>query len=235
MNYGHIFNMLVIFLRSLITYVLLLIVMRFMGKRQIGEMQPFEFIVTLLISELACIPLSDVSIPLLYGFSAIIAVFILHQIFSIIEQSGQKPKFIISGKPSVVINSSGVDFLELKRNNLDVEDLIESLRILGCFSLDEARYAILESNGKLSVLADENKKSEKLPVVLVNNGRLNLTNMSKTQMETSDIKKIAKKANINSVEEIAVLTIDGDGKYYVQKEGQNYSVGNYDLKGGVKW
>ncbi|MBO5851358.1 MAG: hypothetical protein J6R29_03385, partial [Clostridia bacterium] len=88
--------MAIIFVRSIIIYITLLIVMRFMGKRQIGEMQPFEFIVTLLISELACIPMSDISIPLLYGVLAVLAVFVLHQFMTILQQSGAFFKLIIS-------------------------------------------------------------------------------------------------------------------------------------------
>lgn len=96
--------MVIIFIRSLTTFIVLLIVMRLMGKRQIGEMQPFELVITLLIAELACIPMADISVPLVYGIAAILAVFILHQLLSVIEQSGQFAKRIISGKPSLVLN-----------------------------------------------------------------------------------------------------------------------------------
>ena len=128
--------MAVIFIRSAVIYVALLIIMRLMGKRQIGEMQPFEFTVTLLIAELACIPMSDFSIPLLYGVSAILAIFILHQFMALLDKSGMIFKFLLSGKPSIVIDKNGVNFKELKRNTLDIQDLIESMRILGYFSLE---------------------------------------------------------------------------------------------------
>ncbi len=132
--------MVIIFIRSLTTFIVLLIVMRLMGKRQIGEMQPFELVITLLIAELACIPMADISVPLVYGIAAILAVFILHQLLSVIEQSGQLAKRIISGKPSLVLNKNGVDFTELRRNNMDVEDLIESMRSAGYYSLDDLDY-----------------------------------------------------------------------------------------------
>ena len=117
--------MLIIFIRSALIFIILLVVMRLMGKRQIGEMQPFELVITLLIAELACIPMSDISVPLIYGISAILAVFIIHQILSLLDRSGRLPKRIISGKPSIVLNKNGVDFDELRKNNMDVEDLIE--------------------------------------------------------------------------------------------------------------
>lgn len=150
--------MLVISLRTLIIYLTLIVVMRFMGKRQIGEMQPFEFVITLIIADLACVPMADVSIPLLYGIVSILVLFLLHQLISLIEQSGDFAKRLVSGKPSVVITREGVNFLELKRNNLGVEDLIESMRASGYFSLDDADYAIFEANGNLSVLVKQNRE-----------------------------------------------------------------------------
>ena len=113
--------MLVTLLRTSIVFVTLIVVMRLMGKRQIGEMQPFEFIVTLIIADLACIPMADVSIPLIYGLVAILGLFILHQLLSILEQSGPFLRTVISGKPSVVINKNGVDLVELKKNNMDIK------------------------------------------------------------------------------------------------------------------
>ena len=148
--------------------------MRLMGKRQIGEMQPFEFIITLLIAELACVPMTDVSIPLVYGVASIIAVFILHQILTVLEQLSDGFKSVVDGKPAIVINKNGVDIKELKRNNMDVSDLIESLRGTGNYSLDSVYYAIFESNGKLSVLKKEKVDDTKeLPVLLVSEGKIN--------------------------------------------------------------
>ena len=165
--------MIVTFLRTLIVFLTLFVVFRFMGKRQIGEMQPFEFIVTLIIADMACIPMADVSIPLIYGIVSILCLFILHQIFALIEQSGPMFKRIISGKPSVVINKDGVDMKELKRNNLGVDDLIESMRASGYFSLDDLNYAIFESNGKLSSLINnEKEKTTSIPLLVVDNKKI---------------------------------------------------------------
>ena len=132
--------MVIIFIRTVIILLILLVVMRLMGKRQIGEMQPYEFIITLLIAEVACVPMSDVSIPLVYGITSLLAIFVLHQIISIFELFGQGFKKFLNGKPSIVIDSLGVNHKELKKNNMDVEDLIEALRETGCFSLDEAKF-----------------------------------------------------------------------------------------------
>ncbi len=227
--------MAIIFVRSTIIYITLLIIMRFMGKRQIGEMQPFEFVVTLLIAELACIPMSDISIPLLYGISAIFAVFILHQIMTVLEQSGAFVKFLISGKPSIVINKNGVDFKELKKNNLDVSDLIESMRGIGYFSLDSVDYAIYESNGTLSAVEKDNPPPPSMPILLIKDGKPILQNMKIINFEKDELIKTLQSLGINSLKNIGVLTIDGSGKYYLQENGKKYQVGNIPLKDGVSW
>ena len=227
--------MAIIFVRSLIVYVFLLVIMRFMGKRQIGEMQPFELVITLLISELACIPMSDVSIPLLYGMAAVVAVFIIHQIIAIIEKSGSFFKDFVSGKPSVVINKNGVDFKELKRNNLDVSDLIESMRGLGYFSLDAVDYAIYESNGTLSAIQSQNSKQNSLSILIIKNGKFLLKNLKLLNMSQQSFKEdVLEKIKI-PLKKIEVFTIDGQGNYYVQAVNEKFKTGSVSLPKGVQW
>ena len=226
--------MAIIFLRSLLIYIILLIVMRFMGKRQIGEMQPFEFVVTLLISELACIPMSDTSIPLLYGISAIFAVFILHQLMSLLEQSGNFMRFLVSGKPSIVINKNGINFKELKSNNLDVSDLIESLRGLGYYTLSAIKYAIYESNGTLSAVVDEEKNNLELSFLIVKNSKLQNNNLKRINYSYEELKNFLKKEKLN-VYKLGILTVDGNGNYYAQEYNKPFKTGKITLKEEIKW
>ena len=228
--------MVIIFIRSLTTFIVLLVVMRLMGKRQIGEMQPFELVITLLIAELACIPMADMSVPLVYGIAAILAVFILHQLLSVIEQSGQFAKRIISGKPSLVLNKNGVDFTELRRNNMDVEDLIESMRSAGYYSLDDLDYAIFESNGKLSAKEkpDYDKRKTSLPVLIVGEGKVVRKNLSLIGKDEEWLKKVIKSNGAKNNKQVGVMTVDGNGKVYFQKEKDKFRTFNVEL-GGVKW
>ena len=228
--------MVIIFIRSLTTFIVLLIVMRLMGKRQIGEMQPFELVITLLIAELACIPMADISVPLVYGIAAILAVFILHQLLSVIEQSGQFAKRIISGKPSLVLNKNGVDFTELRRNNMDVEDLIDSMRSAGYYSLDDLDYAIFESNGKLSAKEkpDYDKRKTSLPVLIVGEGKVVRKNLSLIGKDEEWLKKVIKSNGAKNNKQVGVMTVDGNGKVYFQKEKDKFRTFNVEL-GGVKW
>lgn len=228
--------MAIIFLRSSIIYVALLIIMRLMGKRQIGEMQPFEFTVTLLIAELACIPMSDFSVPLLYGISAILAMFILHQIMTLLDKSGKLFKFMLSGKPSVVIDKNGVDFNELKKNNLDVSDLIESMRIMGYFSLDSVSYAIYESNGTLSAVENDSLDFKpNMPISVIKGGKIDKFNLSKIGYDDIDLRSFLNGKGINSVKSVGILTVDGNGRFYLQQIGKKFITGYLSLDKEKQW
>ena len=228
--------MAVIFLRTMIIYLTLAIIIRLMGKRQIGEMQPFEFIVTLIIADLTCIPMADVSIPLIYGIVAMLTLFLLHQILSLIERTGNSAKQFLSGKPSIVINKDGVDLKELRKNNLGVDDLIESMRALGYYSLDDLSYAIFESNGKLSPMENtlrENKPTS-LPLLIIDNGKTIKENLKLINETESNVEKFIESVG-GKLKNTEVLTIDGTGRSYYKKRGEKYKILSFSLGGGLKW
>lgn len=215
-----------IFIRTIIIYVTLLVVMRLMGKRQIGEMQPFELVVTLLIAELACIPMADTSIPLLYGVVAIVAIFFLHQIVCLLDLGFKPMKALLSGSPSIVLNKDGVDDKQLKKNNLDVSDLIESLRAAGYFSLDAVDYALYEANGSFSALPKSGyeEMQTSLPVILIDEGKFDRENLRLTGRDKSYFLDILRKQGCKSEKKVLVMTVDGNGKAYFQRKGEKYKV-----------
>jgi uncharacterized membrane protein YcaP (DUF421 family) len=215
-----------IFIRTVIVFVALLIVMRLMGKRQIGEMQPYELVITLLISELACIPMGDPSIPLLYGLVAIFTVYLLHQIICVLDLNFNKAKAVISGVPSVLLNKNGIDDYELKKNNLDVSDLIESLRVEGYFALDAVEYALYESEGAFSALPKKNFQDmqKSLPVVIIDEGKFDDKNIAMTEQNRAYYLDILKQNGCKDLKKVLVLTVDGNGKAYLQEKGKKYKV-----------
>lgn len=215
--------MFVIFLRAVILYSVLLIVMRLMGKRQIGEMQPFEFIITLLIAELACIPMTDVSIPLSYGIVSMLAIFILHQIMSLVERLGNGAKLILSGKPSLVVSPNGIDLKELKKNNMDIADLAEALRALGYFGFDDVEYAIFESNGKLSAIKSQKENPPSLPLIIINDGKVQKNNLLLRDITQEKLEEFLNK-NSCKIKNIDVLTLDEKGKIYLQEKGKKFEI-----------
>jgi uncharacterized membrane protein YcaP (DUF421 family) len=210
--------------------------MRLMGKRQIGEMQPFEFIVTLIVADLACIPMADVSIPLIYGVVAILSLFLLHQLLSLLETSGNFFKVIVSGKPSIVINTNGVDMKELRSNNLGIDDLIEAMRSQGYYSLDDLNYAIFESNGKLSPLENPNRTTENrsVPLLIINQGKINLSNIKRINISASEILDFLKTYNA-SLKKVEVMTLDGKGRIYLKEKNKKYEIKEYNLPKEAQW
>ncbi len=217
--------MIVTLIRTLIIFITLIVIMRLMGKRQIGEMQPFEFVVTLIVADLACIPMADVSIPLVYGVVAILGLFLLHEIMSLLEHKGNFMKFIISGKPSIVINKDGVCLSELKKNDMDVGDLLESMRSMGYFNFDDLDYAIFESNGKLSALESDKDKPEKtgMPLLIINDGKADKSNLeilSLTEKRLSELLAF-QNAKIKNTE---VMTVDENGRTYIKERNKKYKI-----------
>ncbi len=215
-----------IFIRTTIIFITLLAIMRLMGKRQIGEMQPYELVITLIISELACIPMADNYIPLLYGVIAILTVFILHQIVCIIDLKVTAAKPIISGTPSIVLNKNGVDDSQLKKNNLNVSDLIESLRTEGYFALDAVEYALYEAEGAFSALPKKGFQDMQtsLPIVLINEGKFDKKNVEKTGKNSDYYLDVLRRNGCKDEKKVLIMTVDGNGKVYLQKKGKSYQV-----------
>lgn len=229
--------MVLVTIRTAIIFIVLLIIMRLMGKRQIGEMQPFELVITLLIAELACIPMADVSIPLLYGVISVLTIFVLHEIMTLLDLKIKPLKSFISGKPSVVVNKNGIDDYQLKRNNLDVSDLIESLRTAGYFSLDAVDYALYEANGTFSALPrqDYEQVQTSLPLVIIDNGKYDKKNLEITGLPQSFFDDILKEQEIKKVKDVLVLTADGTGKIYLQVKKRKYTTFTVDYPEGKVW
>lgn len=227
--------MIIIFIRTAAIFLTLMAVMRLMGKRQIGEMQPFEFVITLIVADLACIPMADVSIPLVYGIVAILTLFLLHQLIFLLENCGAFAKRVISGKPSVVLNKNGVNMKELKKNNLGVEDLLESMRSQGYFSLDDLDYAIFEANGNLSALekADKPRRSA-LAVLLVSDGKLNKSGIEKTGIGGNFVTEFLRRRNA-ALKDVSVMTVDNTGRIYFQRKNKRYEICSAPLPEGAEW
>ena len=221
--------MALIFIRTTIVFITLFFIMRIMGKRQIGEMQPYELVITLIISELACIPMGDPSTPLLYGIIAIVTIFLLHQIICIIDLKLAPAKVVLSGSPSIVLNKHGIDDTQLKKNNLDVADLVESLRTAGYFSLDAVEYALYESTGSFSALPKQNYEADcSLPLLLIDSGQFDEKNLKITGKSKEYFLNVIKEQGCQDLKRMLVMTVSGCGKVYFQEKGNDYRVFKLD-------
>jgi len=152
--------MLNLFIRCLILYFFLLIAMRLMGKRQLGELQPFELAITLVASELVCIPMGDATIPIIYGIIPVFSLFLIHIIITKLATKSVRFRKFLNGKPVILIENGNILPDVLKELNMNIDDIMEALRGTGYFNPSEVEYAILETNGSLTVLP----KSESKPL-----------------------------------------------------------------------
>lgn len=211
--------MLIIFLRAIILFAVLLFSIRLMGKRQIGEMEPFELVITLVISELACIPMADRSIPITFGIVAILTMFVIHQLIIVLSKSNSVQS-VISGKPVMVINTNGIDADALKKLNLSVTDLLQAMRSAEYFSLEEIRYAIMETNGQLTVVANQGLQSRQqtLPVPIISEGKWCTSDMCDNGFTREKIMPLLYK-NRARVKDVLLLAIDENNRMTLQKKG----------------
>ena len=148
--------MLTILLRTVLVYAILIATMRLMGKRQLGELEISELVTTLLISEIASLPIVDQSIPLMYAIIPLFSILTLEVVLSMILLKCPRLKNLASSRPSILIRHGEVDQGELRRNRISVDELISEIRQAGLSTLADVDYAIVEQNGKISVLARKN-------------------------------------------------------------------------------
>lgn len=240
--------MAVMIFRSIIIYVCVLIVVRFMGKRQVGEMQPFEFVITLIIADLACIPMSELSIPLLHGIVPILMLLILHFLICFLSRKFMFARYMLTGKPAIVISPKGINYKELRALNMTLDDLMELVRGASVFNLSEIAYAIIETNGNLCVI----KKAEAepptrndlkvkvsqngLPVNIIMDGCLMKENVKLTGLEEGFIQNIILKAKLKTVKDVLIFTIDNSGNVFIQGKNKEECFSfETEYQGGDRW
>ncbi len=225
--------MLTIFLRGLIIFGLLLVVIRLMGKRQIGEMEPFELVITLVISEIACVPMGDKNIPLTYGVVCILTLYIVHQVIVLLSKN-TKMQSIISGKPMLVIDKSGINVAAVKQLNMQVNDLMQSLRNTGYFSVEEIEYALMETNGQLSVIPKKSmeNKQKSLPVPLILEGKWCEDELTQHGIDREKIGNMLFKKRVK-VKDVVFLTAD-QNDHFVLQDKQGVSSWDAQKEGVIK-
>jgi len=219
-------------IRVLIIYLLILIVFRLMGKRQIAQMQPFEFVLTLIIADLAVIPMAEIALPILNGVVPLLTLVVIHFCITVATRKSKMFSKLLSGKPVIIVTPSGIDYSALKKLNITLEDLFESIRTAGFFSISEVQYAIMETNGKVSVMPKVSsapvtsldlkiqKDEFSLPLAIIEEGKFMEENLKLSQKNKEFYENIIKKQGISSIKSVLLLTITKQGEVFVQpKQG----------------
>jgi uncharacterized membrane protein YcaP (DUF421 family) len=199
-----------------------------MGKRQIGQLQPYELVVIIMISELAAIPMQNTGIPIINGIIPILILVAAEITLSYISLKSVKARGVICGKPSVLIENSKILEAELNRIRYNINDLLEQLRLKNVPDIADVEFAILETSGQLSVILKSQKRpvqpqdlnispeSEVLPITLVIDGEMIKQNLEKANVEENWLKKELLKSGTNSIKQILFATLDSHGKLYYQ-------------------
>ena len=212
------------FIRTIILYLILIIGLRLTGKRQIGELEPIELVLTLLLSDLASVPMQDFGIPLLNGLVPILTLLSLSTLFSYFSLRSVRFRSLVCGEPAVIIRDGKLLQQVMRHNRLTLDELLEELRGQGICDIDEVKYAILETSGQLSVLLRSDcqpitarqlgkqvKDDVFLPTILINDGRLMRRNLQQRGLDERWLQEELHRQHLTNTSEVFLLSIDPAG------------------------
>lgn len=213
------------FVRTLLLYFIIIAGIRALGKRQIGELEPIELVLMLLISDLAAVPMQDFGIPLLNGVIPIVTLLSLSMLLSFLSMRSIRFRRLICGNPTALIKDGVIQQDAMRRNRFTLDELLEELRAQSVTDLTTVKYAVLETNGQLSVLLypDEAPATPKqlarsvkddvfIPVVLVNDGRVMKSGLREKGLDEAWLGRTLRAHGFGGAHEVLLLTIDGAGK-----------------------
>ena len=221
--------MLINFFRSIVLYIIVLIVMRMMGKREIGQLQPFELAISIMIADLATIPMADTGIPIGNGIVPILGLLVMHLLISLINLKSTRLREIICGKPRILIYRGKIQEKAMIKERFTINELQERIRSQNVVNLGDVEYAILETSGQITVIEKPNKRQaipedfgimpeyEGIPYDLVVDGKVMYQNLKEIGKDYNWLKKEVNKFKFNP-EEALVVTIDGKGQIFCQKK-----------------
>lgn len=221
--------MLATFFRSIIIYIIVLIVMRLMGKREIGQMQPFELAISIMIADLASIPMTDIGIPISNGIIPIMGLLVMHLVISVLNMKSGTLRGLICGKPTILIYRGKIDEEKLRAERLTLNELEEKLRSNNVMNLGDVEYAILETSGDISVIQKPNKRTttpedfdimpeyEGISYDLVIDGKVMQDNLNKLDKSYEWLKTQTEKFQMMP-EEALIVTVNGKGDIFCQKK-----------------
>lgn len=222
--------MLNVIIKAILIYMFIMLTMRLMGKRQVGQLQPFDLVISIIIAEVASIPMANAGIPITYGIAPIITLLFLHNLLAFIMSKSEKARALFSGKAEFIIYQGKIDKRIMKEIDYNLNDLIEQLRIKNIVNLNDIEYAVLETNGQLSVIL----KPEKAPLTpsdmsmipenkgfhfaVILDGKANQKNMALSQVNINQLKQAVKQMGFESIENVFIATVNDAGEVFAQDQ-----------------
>lgn len=223
--------MIILIIRTLILYGTVVFSMRIMGKRQMGELQPSELVVAIMISDLAAVPMQTIDIPLLSGIIPVLTLIVAEVCLSFLSSKCKTARKILSGKPSILIYDGKINIEELKHLRFCINDLMEELRTNNYHNIDDVLVAMLETNGKLSIIPKPGAKNitpddlnfspqepEGLPFIIASEGSFNEQELKRAGLSRKEAEKLLAKHGIKDIKNVFLASLDASGQLFVQKE-----------------
>lgn len=223
--------MLISFIRTVILYSVLIAVIRLMGKRQLGEMEPMEFVVTMLLANLAAVPMQETGIPLLSGLVPILVVLSMELLLSVLVYHSVGARKLLCGKPVILMENGRLLQKNLKKTRITPDELTEFLRMEGVVDLSSVKYAILETGGQISVLpyakckpanakaAGVKVEDTQLPVTVISDGQVLEENLPKLGKNRGWVAEVLSGYGC-TVRDVYLLTAEPSGKLYFCRKGE---------------
>ena len=215
--------------RTLVLYFAVICAVRLMGKRQLGEMDPAELVVTILVSDLAAVPMQDLGIPLFFGLVPIAALVTLEVLLSILSLKSRFFRRLLNGQPAIIIRKGQLDLSKLRQLRLTTEDLVVALRKQSVASVSDVKYGVIEPDGSLTIVLYPQQqpvtaemlgitpKDTGLPLVVVSDGKMVPRSLELLHLSPADIERRLKNQSI-AVEDVFLMTLDDCGNTFLQKK-----------------
>jgi len=220
--------LLIVIVRTIILLALVIVVIRIMGKRQVGQMQPYELAILIMISALAAIPMEDIGIPLLNTIIPILLLFSIQIILSFVALKNERIRAALDGRPSIVVQHGKILESELRNQRVNLNDLLELLRLAGYPNLLEVEYAILETNGSISIIPKSQSRPvtpydlgiktsyEGLSYPLVTDGNINYENLKNIRLSEDWLKTELARLGYTRLKDVFFASLDTGGNLFVQ-------------------
>ena len=224
--------MAVTLIRATLLYAAIIFLIRLMGKRQIGELQPSELVVTILLSEIASIPMQDNNIPIIHSVVALFTLVSYEILTSAVGLKSVKLRTALQGHPVIVIRNGEIDMKALRKLRMTVNDLVSAIRQKDIFDISQVSYAIFETNGQISVLLKPEYRNSTakdlniqpadngMPFAVICDGKIIDDTVAESGLDKDKIKKLVISSKI-PLEEIIIMTVTADGKAFIAKRGDS--------------
>ncbi|QSX07049.1 DUF421 domain-containing protein [Sedimentibacter sp. zth1] len=212
--------MIIVLLRAVVLYVVVLFSLRIMGKGQLGELEPFDFVISLMIAELAAMPIEDLNSPISHGITAIVTLMFLQCFTSFISLKSSKARRFLSGNPSILVSHGKFNLKKMRDLRVNVNDILGQIRLKGFTNIEDIDYLIMETNGQISVIANQDIKSNKckrLPISIVVDGKISNDNMEKFRLSNKKLNNALEKNKLE-LKDVIYGYVDEDENYILIKK-----------------